>query len=335
MDSVELYRSVVTSKFRTGKLLSFYDAIGDSEAKTTIYVGFGRQEPWADNEKDIGFAPPYPIDDVSGVSDMWTHMIGLMKVDKSLIDALIPRRDWGDSRYPNPRTFNIGDIIVTNSAPYNQTDIGDGWKVYRVIDIPKTGVCSISNIKDKEECIKLGGTWTPSYESVFPPKGRGDAEKGGLVDMEDGYLWEYLYTIPPDVSINRCTNEYIVVPTPDELGQDLERWGYEDNLSWQQNDNNLVYRLKVVTLRFRAFMDSVYFPEASWPGNNGFRQICVVINPLEKKQFPNDKNVKATKNYYRVSQVERHSGEMIYLENRPPITRSIDQTELIDLVFSF
>ncbi|ANM46433.1 baseplate wedge subunit [Morganella phage vB_MmoM_MP1] len=331
----ELYRAIITSKFRTKKLLSFYNDIGDEENKSNIYVTFGREEAWANNEKDVGFAPPFPIDDQQGVSDMWTHMIGAMKVDRTLVDAVIPRRDWGDIRYPNPRNFQIGDVVVTNNAPYNQTDIGDGWKVYRVLDVPKAGVCSITSIKDKEECLKLGGQWTASQESILPPRGRGDAEKGGMVDMEDGYLWEYMYTIPPDVSINRCTNEYIVVPTPDELSRDYSRWGYEDNLSWEVNDNNLIYRLKVVTLRFRAYMDSAYFPEASWPGNNGFRQLSVVIDPLEKKRLSTDKDVRAHQNYYRISQLERHSGEMIYMENRPPITRSTDQVEQIDLIFEF
>lgn len=331
----EIYRTIITSKFRTEKLLSFYEMVGDTDRQTTLYIGFGRSLPWADNEKDNGFAPPYPSDTVEGYADMWTNMIGAMKVSKSLVDPVIPRKDWGDARYPSPRTFLIGDIVVTNNAPYNMTDVGEGWKVYRVVDVPQTGSCSITGIFEKDECSKLGGKWTPNYLSVAPPRGRGDGEKGGLVDMGDGYLWEYLYTIPPDVSINRCTNEYIVVPTPDELTADFIRWGYEDNLSWQANDANLVYRLRVVTLRFRAYMDSVYFPEASWPGNDGFRQICVVINPLEKKERPNAPNVKATKNYYRVSQLERNSGEMIYMENRPPITRSTDQTEQIDLIFSF
>ncbi|UGO50188.1 putative baseplate wedge tail fiber connector [Morganella phage vB_MmoM_Rgz1] len=333
--SEEIYRAIVKSQFRTKKLLSFYNDIGDDESQTTIYVGFGRTEPWAPNEKDTGFAPPYPIDDIEGDTDAWTHMIGAMKVDKSLVDALIPRRDWGDIRYPNPRNFQIGDVVVTNNAPYNQTDVGDGWKVYRVVDVPKTGICSISSIKDKEECIKLGGNWTASQESILPPRGRGDSEKGGLIDMEDGYIWEYMYTIPPDVSINRCTNEYIVVPTPDELEQDFSRWGYEDNLTWQPKDTNLIYRLKVVTLRFRAYMDSAYFPGASWPGNEGFRQIFTMINPLERKAHPADPSVKAHGNYYRVSELERHSGELIYIENRPPIIRSSDQVEQVDLIFEF
>ena len=63
---------------------------------------------------------------------------------------------------------------------------------------------------------------------VTPPLRRVDGEKTDLYENEDGYVWEYLYTIPSDVSINRCTNEYIVVPMPDELKEDPKKWGYNN-----------------------------------------------------------------------------------------------------------
>ncbi|MGZ7196577.1 hypothetical protein ACXWOC_10350, partial [Streptococcus pyogenes] len=84
-----------------------------------------------DNESEVGFAPPYPVDNTAGVEDMWTHMMGSVKVMPSMLDAIIPRKDWGDIRYTNPRNFAIGEIVVVNSAPYNATEVGRGWMVYR------------------------------------------------------------------------------------------------------------------------------------------------------------------------------------------------------------
>lgn len=331
------YRAIVTSSFRTKNLMNFYNSIGDNKTNNTVYVTFGRDIPWSENEKDPDFAPPYPVDEPAGKADMWTNMIGALKVSKELVDPVIPRRDWGDIRYPNPRVFHIGEVVVSNSAPYNQTDPGEGWMVYRVVDVPDQGVCSIVGVDldTKQKCTQLGGNWTPSYESSGPPKGRGDGNEMGYIDTKDGYVWEYLYTIPPDASINRCTNEYIVVPTPDEMKQDPTRWGYDNNLTWNHKDVDLVYRVKVNTLRFRAYMDSVFFPEASWPGNNGFRQLSVILNPFESKAHPSSVDVKATKNYYHPIDLDLHSGEMLYMDNRQPITRSMDQTEEINILFTF
>lgn len=314
-------------------MLNFYKAIGDGPDKTSIYVTFGRSEPWASNESEPGFAPPYPIDSANGVVDVWTNMMGCVKVQQSMLDAVIPRRDWGDVRYDNSRNFHIGDIVVTNTAPYNKTPGASGWMVYRVVDIPSTGTCSIYSIDDKSECIKLGGKWTTSIESYTAPSGRGDTE--GMIDTGDGYLWEYLYEIPADVSINRCTNEYIVVPWPDELKADPSRWGYENNLTWQQDDYGLIFRIKAVTIRFKAFLDSVYFPEFSSLGNKGFRQLSIIVNPFEKKVKLNSPNVKCDKSFYNVINMERHSGEMIYIENRQPIIRAMDQTEEVNIIFEF
>ncbi|QPI13958.1 baseplate wedge subunit [Serratia phage 4S] len=337
-ESSVIYRSVITSKFRTEKMLNFYNLVGDGAGQNTIYTTFGRSESWGPNEKDPGFAPPYPSDDTEGVSDMWEHIMGIVKVNRTYMDAVIPRRDWGDERYPNARTFHIGDFIVTNSMPANQTNVGVGWMVYKVVDVPDSGSCSISSITNKVECIKLGGEWTPGTESLNAPRRKADGENpdnNNQIDMGDGYIWEYLYTIPPDVSINRCSNEYIVVPMPDELSADPTKWGYENNISWYPGDFQLVYRLKVNSLRFRAYMDSIYFPEASLPGNEGFRQLSIIVNPLEKKKTPSAPNVKATKEYYNLSELKKQSGEMIYMENRQPIIRSMDQTEEINIIFEF
>lgn len=334
-NSTVIYRAIVTSKFRTEKMHNFYQSIGDADDKNTLYVTFGRAQPWASNENDPGFAPPYPVDDAQGVEDMWTHMMGAVKVYKSMLDSVVPRKDWGDVRYPNPRNFQIDEIIVANSAPYNRTDAGAGWMVYRCIDVPDEGTCSISEITNKLECNKLGGKWTTSYNSMKPPYGTRDTEGKDIIDTGDGYLWEYLYEIPPDVSINRCTNEYIVVPWPEEVAEDPERWGYENNLTWQQDDAGVIYRVKANTIRFKAFLDSVYFPEFSLPGNKGFRQLSIISNPLEAKVLPTDPNIKAEGEYYETIDLDRHSGEMIYMENRPPVIRSMDQTEEVNIIFEF
>ncbi len=331
--SPEVYRARITSKFRTEKLMNYYNLVGDSADQNTIYLTFGRDTPWSTLENDPGFAPPYPSETPQGIEDIWTNMLGAVKIQRTYLDAVVPRKDWGDTRYPDSRTFRVGDLVVTNTMPTNRAPGAEGWLVYRVVDVPDTGMCSITSITTKVECNMLGGKWTPSVESYIAPSGRGDTE--GMVDTGDGYLWEYLYEIPPDVSINRCTNEYIVVPWPDEIEADPARWGYSNNLTWQQNDYNLIFRIKAVTMRFKAYLDSVYFPEASVLGNKGFRQISIIMNPLEAKVNPTDPNVKAIKDNYSKTGLDRHSGEMIYIENRPPIIRSMDQTEEVTIYFEF
>lgn len=327
-----IYRSIITSKFRTENLVNFYKLVGDAPDQHSIYVTFGRSEKWSDSENDPGFAPPYPNDSVDGVVDMWTHMMGAAKVSREMLDAVYPRKDYGDMRYENPLTFFIGDIVVVNSVMNNRTDPSRGWMIYRVVDVPSQGRCSIPSDTDldKNECLALGGRWTPSIESVSEPLGEGDA-----IDTEDGYIWEYLYTIPIDVAINRCTNEYIVVPFADQLLREKDKWGYSNTLEWYPGSSDLLYRMKVNTLRFRAYMDSLYFPETLLANQNTFRQISILMDPLLKKAQPINPDVKATDLYITPDKLEPHSGEMIYMENRPPVTRTPDQMEEISIIFEF
>lgn len=320
-----IYRGIVSSNLRTGNLLNFYHNVGDESGKNTYYLSIGKTTPWSDNEDDPQFAPPYPDDDITGVVDVWSNMIGISKIPREMMDAVIPRRDWGDERYDNPRTFHIGDIVVVNTAPYNRTEFGSGWMVYKVINVPDIGGCSIESIKDKDTCIKIGGEWTPEIKSVNPPIGRGDG-----IETGDGYVWEYLYTIPSDVYINKCTNEYIVVPFPDELEKNPEKWGYEHVITWYPNDYNLIYRVKVNSIRFRSYVDAMYFPLTTLPGNKGFRQVNIIQNPTAKGTVD-----KLTEQFYSADSVEPHSGQIIYFENRQPIKRSPDQTEEVNLIFEF
>ncbi|MGL4522761.1 MAG: baseplate wedge subunit [Bacilli bacterium] len=330
----EIYRAIITSKFKTQNLLHFHNMVGDTVSpvvgKNNVYLSFGRQQQWADNETDVGFAPPYPIDTSDGVVDVWTNMIGVVKIKKEFFEAVIPRRDYGDVRYDRPRSFHIGDIIVVNSAPYNRTEPGKGMIVYRCVDIPDDGSCSISTIDNKIECLKLGGVWEPTITSTFPPIGTGDA-----IDMKDGYFWEYLYTIPADVSINSVTNEFIIVPFPEEIQEDPKRWGMEEILQSDPDRYDVIYRVKCNTLRFKAYLDSLYFPESALPGNKGFRQMSIILNPLEAKPLQSSPDVQAAKDNYKLKELEKHTGEMIYIENRQPIIRASDQVEEVSIFFDF
>lgn len=331
MNQRTYYRSILTSRFRTGNLVNFMESMGDDQTQNTLYLTFGMSKKWSDREEDVGFAPPYPLDDDDGISTIWENIDGILKVDKSLIDPVIPRRDWGDTNYSDPSTFRIGDIVTTNTARFNQTDDIGGWGVYRCIDVPEEGGCSIEEFQDKKTCIEVGGIWTPSRQSIFPPMGKGDAESMGV--YPDGYVWEYLYTIPPDVAVDRCTNELLVVPTPRELRENPARWGYQDRLTYVHEEYDLIFRVKVVSMRFRAYLDSVYFPESALPSNNGYRQIALLLNPLEKKKKPQDPNVRAKGTVYKRDDLLRTSGEIIYIENRPPIYRSLVQEEQINIIF--
>ena len=332
-----VYRGTVSSFYRTNNLLNFYKNVVDGNTiGNSLYLVIGRDEPWADNENDVGFAPPYPYDEPAGYADIWARALGFVKIDESNTIAIYPRRDWGDPALDNK--FQIGDIVCANTASYNHSTgsgVDAGVMVYKCVDIPNEGECSIDNIEEdnsdkaKETCIGLGGTWFGSSAFDIP------TGKGLSINTDDGYKWEFLYTIPPSSVISDVTDDYIPVPFPIDVETDPANWGLENAISENMDQNRTIYNMKTNLLRFRIPLSVAQFPELADPAGKGFRQISVAYNPLLVKTTYNEPSIIAQDDFYESSELQFDSGEIIYMENRQPIYKSTYQEELITITFSF
>lgn len=334
----QIYRSKITNEYKTQNLVNFHDKVGDDNEHNTIYMMIGRDEPWAQNENDIAFAPPYPDDSPDGQADTWAHCIGLIKIPKEQIKAVLPRRDWGDpSLGDDSLQFDVGDVVVTNTLSVNSHPSAlAGYMVYRCIDVPDTGSCSLddeSSTYNKVNCVAIGGKWCATSSNgslVNIPAGTGDA-----IDTQDGYLWEYLYTIPPDEVVNSVTQEYIVCPFPEDIVASPSSWGLSNEILYDKDTDRTIFSVGVNRLRFRSKISGSEFPALSDPSNPGYRQISVILNPLLPSEDAVNELEKATDDSYVKDEVELSTGEMIYIENRQPIYRAKDQVEEFSLIFQF
>lgn len=330
-----LYRGIVTQKFRTTAMLNFIDGIGDTNTQNTYYLSFGRKTPWSPYETSSYFKPPYPVGDNNGVASLWDDMLGLIKISKASWIPVIPRKDWGNPELGQAGvTFQVNDVVVVNSLTgVNEFDTSDsGYMVYRCVQTPDSGTCNISSITEKNDCLLAGGTWNPiptpgQYENI--PKGKQSA-----IDTGDGYLWDFLYTIPPDEVINSTNEDYIVVPTPEQIENDPAKWGLA-NVNAANQINRIIFDIGCNSLMGYVRLTDKDFTDTNRAGNTGYRQLAVLVNPLLAKANNGDPDVKATAYSYYPNQLLVESGEVLYIENRPPIYRSSDQTEAIRIILSF
>lgn len=330
-----LYRGIVTQKFRTTAMLNFIDGIGDTADTNTYYMSFGRKTPWSTYESSSYFKPPYPVSDNSGVAALWDDMLGLVKIARASWIPVIPRKDWGNPELGVAgRMFQINDIVIVNSLMgVNEFDTSDsGYMVYRCVQIPDSGSCNISSLEEKNACVMAGGVWNPiltpgEYENI--PKGKQSA-----IDTGDGYLWDFLYTIPPDEVINSTNEDYIVVPTPEQIESDPAKWGLE-NVNTSNQTNRIIFDVGCSSLMGYVRLTDRDFTDTNRAGNTGYRQLSILVNPLLTKVLNGDPDVKATAYSYYPNQLLSESGEVLYIENRPPIYRSSDQTEAIRIILSF
>ena len=330
-----IYRGIVTPKFRTKAMLNFIDGIGDTADKNTYYLSFGRKTPWSSYESSSYFKPPYPITDNTGEAALWDDMLGLIKISKASWIPVIPRKDWGNPQLGIAgRVFQVNDVVIVNSLTgVNEFDTSDsGYMVYRCVQTPDSGACNITSIGSKNECVKAGGVWTPTAtpgEYINIPKGKQSA-----INTQDGYLWDYLYTIPPDEVINSTNEDYIVVPTPEEIETDPAKWGLT-NVNPSNQISRLIYDVSCNSLMGFVRLTDKDFTDTNRAGNTGYRQLAVIVNPLKAKTDNGQPDVKATDYTYYPKDILVESGEILYMENRPPIYRSSDQTELIRIILSF
>lgn len=330
-----IYRGVVTPKFRTTAMMNFIGRIADTADSNTYYMSFGRATPWSTYESSSYFKPPYPVTNDNGIAALWDDMLGLVKVSKTSWIPVIPRRDWGNPNYQDSLTFHIDDVVVVNSLTgVNKYDTSDaGYMVYRCVQEPQEdGVCSVNQLRDRTACLMAGGAWTPTASLGEPdniPKGKNSA-----IDTGDGYLWAYLYTIPPDEVINSTNDDYIVVPTPDEIQSNPTKWGIVD-LGNINQISRTIFDINCSSLMGSAQLTDRDFTNTNRVGNTGYRQLAILVNPLLTKSHQGDPDVKATAYSYTPDQLLVESGEVLYVENRPPIYRSSDQTESIRIILSF
>ncbi|CAM0069753.1 baseplate wedge subunit [Vibrio phage F86] len=322
--------------------MNFYENIGDDSDHNTIYLMFGRNTPWSDREDEINFAPPYPNDSADGKADVWARSLGMIKIPKSQLRPVLVRKDWGDPDLNNSLRFTFGDIVTVNTMSINSHPSAlNGYMVYRCVDIPETdaynanirGTCSIPTITNKSDCVAVGGEWTaPSspgnQENI--PHGTGNA-----IDTGDGYVWEYLYTIPPSEVLTNVTREYIVCPFPDEVINDRKSWGLDQNIIFNAETDETIYSVGVVNLRFRAKLSGSDFIHLFGPGNQGYRQVSLVQNPLLIREEGATVDIKATESLYNPHEIQEGTGQIIYMENRQPIRKTLDQVEEFNLIYTF
>ena len=194
--------AIVTDQFRILNANNFVETVDDSTnsyyitlglANPTLAVGFGRTTDWNTNT-------PSPTDNFNYVDHSGDTQIFGKKVTSANIRRLITRRDWTQgTRYEIYRH----DYSVTNPSPVTNSTrlyasnyyvINKNFDVYVCIDNGSSGISSTGNASQDE----------PLFTDLEPSRA---GESG------DGYIWKYLFTVPPSDIIKFDSTEYISVPS--------------------------------------------------------------------------------------------------------------------------
>ncbi len=156
-------------------------------------------------------------------------------------------------------------------------------------------------------CITAGGG-ASTAEPTHTVGGTGQAEG-------DGYTWAFLYDLASYDQTNLLTTSWLPV-----------NWGEKESTLQGTNGDifaNSTINAKYVMVRARLI-------DTDLPVDVTYRKLALLSNPFETGG-----TVPCTSNNYVIGGIESGTGELVYEERRPPITRNTGQFEEIKIVVEF
>ena len=207
--------AVVTDQFRISNAGNFVDSVLDTNNSYYVFLGlpnpavpisgFGRttsNSEWNDNT-------PSPIDNLQYSGQYKNAAMFGKKVNSANVRRLIRKVSWTtNTRYDMYRhDYNIG-----NPAPNSQLSrlfdsnyyvINSDFRVYICINNGSSG----SNLKGN----------LSKDEPTFT-----DLEPSAAGTSGDGYVWKYLFTVPPSDIIKFDATDYVVVPNEWDTSTDTQ-----------------------------------------------------------------------------------------------------------------
>ena len=194
--------AIVTDQFRILNANNFVETIDDSTNSYYVVVGlanpaspvvgFGRSSDW-------NTETPNPIDNFNYTNHIGDTTIFGKKVTSDNIRRLISRRNWTQGTkyemYRHDYSLKSPSPVTSSSRLYDSSYyvMNQNFDVYICIDNGSSGISTTGNASQDE----------PVFTDLEPSRA---GESG------DGYIWKYLFTVPPSDIIKFDSTEYISVP---------------------------------------------------------------------------------------------------------------------------
>jgi len=220
--------ALVTDQFRILNANNFIDTIKDSSNSYYVFlglsnpsenVGFGRTTDWNTNT-------PSPVDNFNNNSHLLDTAIFGKKITELNVRRLIRRIDWTQgTRYEMYRH----DYSLTSPSPITQSSrlydanyyvMNSNYNVYICIDNGSSGINTNGNASQDE----------PTFTDLEPSRA---GESG------DGYIWKYLFTVPPSDIVKFDSTDYISVPNNWATSTDAQIEAVRENGDSVLNNNQI------------------------------------------------------------------------------------------------
>ena len=219
--------AIVTDQFRILNASNFVDSVESTSNSYYItvglpnptIVGYGRTVAWNTN-------PPSPIDSIAYNNHAGDVVLYGKKVTSANVRRLVRRIDWvAGSRYEMYRD----DYSITSPAPITNASrlydanyyvMNDDYRVYICIENGSSGSNPKGNVSQDQ----------PKFTDLEPTRAG---------DSGDGYIWKYLFTIPPSDIIKFDSTEYLTVPNDWQTSTESQIRTVRESADSSVNENQI------------------------------------------------------------------------------------------------
>ena len=219
--------AIVTDQFRILNASNFVDSVESTSNSYYITVGlpnpttvgYGRTVAWNTN-------PPSPIDSVAYNNHAGDVVLYGKKVTSANVRRLVRRIDWvAGSRYEMYRD----DYSITSPAPITNASrlydanyyvMNEDYRVYICIENGSSGSNPKGNVSQDQ----------PKFTDLEPTRAG---------DSGDGYIWKYLFTIPPSDIIKFDSTEYLTVPNDWQTSTESQIRSIRESADSSVNENQI------------------------------------------------------------------------------------------------
>ncbi len=225
--------AIVTDQFRIQNANNFVESINAPANSYYVFLGLPNPAP-----ATVGFGRtgtdlagynsniPNPVDTINNINHTSDTMMFGKKINSANIRRLIKKRLWTTGT-----TYEMyrHDYTVTSKSPLTQSArlydssyyvMNKDYNVYICIDNGSSGINTTGNASKDE----------PVFTDVEPSKA---GESG------DGYVWKYLFSVPPSDIIKFDSTDYISVPNDWTTTTNAQIQAVRDNGDSTSNNNQI------------------------------------------------------------------------------------------------
>lgn len=219
--------AIITDQLRILNAKQFVSVITSQSNSFYTFVGLTNSNEYSDTWSEFPLAPR---DSFNDENHTWDTMVGLKKISPSDVKFAVKKTRWESGI-----TYDIYRNDVSRdklSLPSQSTSLYSGN--YYILNKDYRVYICLSNGADPENPTGKPSLDEPTFTDL-EPKAAGNSG--------DGYIWKYLFTIPPDDIVKFDTIDYMTVPID-----------WETNLEYSPIRNNALEsgQLKIALVKSRG-----------------------------------------------------------------------------------